>query len=69
MFRLVEVLRDFANSDWHISTLVCKTLWNYSGNITSTNACFGETEGAELAVLLEELLGRPDSGVAIAKYM
>jgi len=40
--------------------MVCKTLWNYSGKITSTNACFGEQEGMELAELLTKYLGKDE---------
>ena len=58
IFRLIDVLRDFSQDDWNLASMVCKTLWNYSGKITSTNACFGEQEGQELAELLTKYLGR-----------
>ncbi|KAK2154942.1 hypothetical protein LSH36_253g04000 [Paralvinella palmiformis] len=54
--KLIDVLRDFSQEDWNLASMVCKTLWNYSGKITSTNACFGEQEGMELAELLTKYL-------------
>ena len=56
-FRLIDVLRDFSREDWNLASMVCKTLWNYSGRITSTNSCFGEADGQELSDILDELLG------------
>ena len=56
--RLVEVLRDFGRSDWQLASMVCQTLWNYSGKITSANACFGESEASNLMDLLIEYLGK-----------
>ena len=55
--RLVDVLRDFARQDWQLASMVCQTLWNYSGKITSANACFGGQEAAELGEVLVEYLG------------
>jgi len=55
--RLVEVLRDFGRGDWELAGMVCQTLWNYSGKITSTNACFGEAEAQELSEILIDFLG------------
>lgn len=52
------MLRDFGRDDWNLACMVCQTLWNYSGKITSTNATFGEKEGQELADLLDEYLGK-----------
>ena len=56
--RLIEVLRDFGRSDWQLASMVCQTLWNYSGKITSTNACFGDHEASNLIDLLIEYLGK-----------
>ena len=61
MCRLVEVLRDFGRNDWELAGMVCQTLWNYSGKITSSNACFGESEAQELSEILIDLLGLLDS--------
>ncbi|KAL5009503.1 hypothetical protein ScPMuIL_011808 [Solemya velum] len=52
----VKVLRDFARTDWVLASMVCQTLWNYSGKITSTELCFGVSETGELADLLIEYL-------------
>ena len=58
--RLVDALRDFGYLDWQFSALVRKTLWNYSGKMTSSLSCFGAEE-TELLIeqlevyLLEEL--------------
>ena len=58
IFRLIEVLRDFAKTDWDIASMVCQILWNYSVKITSTNSCFGEQEAKDLNDVLLELLGK-----------
>lgn len=57
LHRLVDVLRDFGRSDWQLASMVCQTFWNYSGRITSANACFGENEANDLLELLLEYLG------------
>ncbi|KFQ81249.1 Armadillo repeat-containing protein 2, partial [Phaethon lepturus] len=49
--KLVDCLRDFGPADWQLACLVCKTLWNYSENITSATSCFGEDTDALLALL------------------
>lgn len=54
--RLVDCLRDFGPADWQLACLICKTLWNYSENITSAASCFGEDTDT-LLVLLTSLLG------------
>jgi len=54
--RLIDVLRDFGRSDWQLASMVCQTLWNFSGKITSASACFGEVEHQELADILIEFL-------------
>ncbi|XP_030345098.1 armadillo repeat-containing protein 2 isoform X2 [Strigops habroptila] len=53
--KLVDCLQDFGPSDWQLACLICKTLWNYSGNITSAASCFGE-DTETLLVLLSSLL-------------
>ncbi|NXL57764.1 ARMC2 protein, partial [Chordeiles acutipennis] len=53
--KLVDCLRDFGPSDWQLACLICKTLWNYSENITSAASCFGEDTDT-LLVLLTSLL-------------
>lgn len=54
--RLVDCLRDFGPADLQLACLICKTLWNYSENITSAASCFGE-ETDTLLMLLTSLLG------------
>ncbi|KAM7117273.1 armadillo repeat-containing protein 2 isoform 2-T2 [Ciconia maguari] len=53
--KLVDCLRDFGPADWQLACLICKTLWNYSENITSAASCFGEDTDT-LLVLLTSLL-------------
>ncbi|KAM6084079.1 armadillo repeat-containing protein 2 isoform 4-T5 [Theristicus caerulescens] len=53
--KLVDCLRDFGPADWQLACLICKTLWNYSENITSAASCFGEDTDT-LLVLLTALL-------------
>ncbi|KAM9382957.1 LOW QUALITY PROTEIN: armadillo repeat-containing protein 2 [Phaethornis superciliosus] len=53
--KLVDCLRDFGPSDWQLASLICKTLWNYSEDITSAASCFGEDTDT-LLVLLTSLL-------------
>ena len=54
----MDVLRDFAKTDWELAGMVCQILWNYSVKITSTNSCFGEQEAKDLNDVLLELLGK-----------
>ncbi|XP_063185890.1 armadillo repeat-containing protein 2 isoform X2 [Chroicocephalus ridibundus] len=53
--KLVDCLQDFGPADWQLACLICKTLWNYSENITSAASCFGE-DANTLLVLLTSLL-------------
>ncbi|KGL83933.1 Armadillo repeat-containing protein 2, partial [Tinamus guttatus] len=53
--KLIDCLQDFGPADWQLACLICKTLWNYSENITSTASCFGE-DADTLLVLLTSLL-------------
>jgi len=58
-FRLVEVLGEMGRSDWQLAAMVCKTLWNYSCKITSSDACFGTgTTVNDIVDILTELLGQ-----------
>ena len=50
-------MRDFGRSDWQLASMVCQTLWNYSGKITSSNATYGEEESQELQDVLVDYLG------------
>ncbi|NXQ88684.1 ARMC2 protein, partial [Nyctibius grandis] len=62
--KLVDCLRDFGPSDWQLACLICKTLWNYSENITSVASCFGEDTDTLLVVLtalLDEELALDES--------
>ncbi|NXS54241.1 ARMC2 protein, partial [Brachypteracias leptosomus] len=53
--KLVDCLQDFGPADWQLACLICKTLWNYSENISSVASCFGEDTDT-LLVLLKSLL-------------
>ncbi|NXG14713.1 ARMC2 protein, partial [Grallaria varia] len=53
--KLVDCLQDFGPADWQLACLICKTLWNYSENITSAASCFGGDTDM-LLVLLPSLL-------------
>ncbi|NXJ66319.1 ARMC2 protein, partial [Rostratula benghalensis] len=53
--KLVDCLQDFGPADWQLACLICKTLWNYSEDITSAASCFGEDTNT-LLVLLTSLL-------------
>ncbi|XP_008942295.1 PREDICTED: armadillo repeat-containing protein 2, partial [Merops nubicus] len=53
--KLVDCLQDFGPADWQLACLICKTLWNYSENISSAAPCFGEDTDI-LLLLLKSLL-------------
>ncbi|XP_053520704.1 armadillo repeat-containing protein 2 [Artibeus jamaicensis] len=54
--KLVECLRDFGPTDWQLACLVCKTLWNFSENMTNASSCFGDEDANTLLVLLSSFL-------------
>ncbi|KAL2792409.1 armadillo repeat-containing protein 2 isoform a [Daubentonia madagascariensis] len=54
--KLVDCLRDFGRTDWQLACLVCKTLWNFSENITNASSCFGDEDTNTLLVLLSSFL-------------
>ncbi|KYO24699.1 armadillo repeat-containing protein 2 isoform C [Alligator mississippiensis] len=54
--KLIDCLRDFGPTDWQLACLICKTLWNYSENITNAVSCFGEEDINTLLMLLDSLL-------------
>ncbi|XP_043366710.1 armadillo repeat-containing protein 2 isoform X3 [Dermochelys coriacea] len=54
--KLVDCLRDFGPTDWQLACLICKTLWNYSENITSPASCFEEEDINTLLGLLASFL-------------
>lgn len=56
--RLVDCLRDFGPTDWQLACLVCKTLWNFSENITNASSCFGNEDTNTLLLLLSSFLGK-----------
>lgn len=58
LFRLVTCLRDFGPTDWQLACLVCKTLWNFSENITNASSFFGDEDTNTLLVLLSSFLGK-----------
>ena len=51
------MLGDFGQNDWQLSSLVCKTLWNFSDRVTSSAVCFGSEEADLLTEQLEVYLG------------
>ncbi|XP_045654382.1 armadillo repeat-containing protein 2 [Ursus americanus] len=54
--KLVDCLRHFGPTDWQLASLVCKTLWNFSENITNASSCFGDEDTNTLLVLLPSFL-------------
>ncbi|KAM9154958.1 armadillo repeat-containing protein 2 isoform 1-T1 [Pangshura tecta] len=54
--KLVDCLRDFGPTDWQLACLICKTLWNYSENITSAASCFEDDDSNTLLALLASFL-------------
>uniref|UniRef100_A0A8C3W7U9 Armadillo repeat containing 2 n=1 Tax=Catagonus wagneri TaxID=51154 RepID=A0A8C3W7U9_9CETA len=54
--KLVACLRDVGPTDWQLACLVCKTLWNFSENITSAASCFGDEATNTLLALLSSFL-------------
>lgn len=50
--KLIDVLRDLACEDWQLASLVCKTLWNFSENLTDISSCLNADEVDELIQLL-----------------
>uniref|UniRef100_A0A8I5R0U8 Armadillo repeat containing 2 n=1 Tax=Papio anubis TaxID=9555 RepID=A0A8I5R0U8_PAPAN len=54
--KLVDCLRDFGPTDWQLASLVCKTLWNFSENITNASSCFGNEDTNTLLLLLSSFL-------------
>ncbi|XP_055246707.1 armadillo repeat-containing protein 2 isoform X6 [Gorilla gorilla gorilla] len=54
--KLVDCLRDFGPTDWQLACLVCKTLWNFSENITNASSCFGNEDTNTLSLLLSSFL-------------
>ncbi|XP_073933199.1 armadillo repeat-containing protein 2 isoform X2 [Castor canadensis] len=54
--KLVDCLRDFGPTDWQLACLVCKTLWNFSENITNASSCFGDEDTNTLLALLPSFL-------------
>ncbi|KAG8123962.1 hypothetical protein E2320_019329 [Naja naja] len=61
--KLIDCLRDFGPTDWQLAGLICKTLWNYSENVTSNEPCFEEDDSNGLLVLLMTFL---DEELALA---
>ncbi|KAF5919928.1 hypothetical protein HPG69_014293 [Diceros bicornis minor] len=47
---------DFGPTDWQLACLVCKTLWNFSENITNASSCFGDEDTNTLLVVLLSFL-------------
>ncbi|XP_069929820.1 armadillo repeat-containing protein 2 isoform X3 [Oryctolagus cuniculus] len=58
--KLVDCLREFGPTDWQLACLVCKTLWNFSENITNASLCFGDEDTKTLLDLLSSFLAQVD---------
>ncbi|XP_015260887.1 PREDICTED: armadillo repeat-containing protein 2 [Gekko japonicus] len=54
--KLIDCLRDFGPTDWQLACLICKTLWNYSENVTSARPCLEEEDSNTLLILLASFL-------------
>lgn len=54
--KLVDVLRDFGQNDWHLASMVCQVFWNMSEKINSSYDCFGNPEADDLCDVLTEFL-------------
>uniref|UniRef100_A0A670HYJ0 Armadillo repeat containing 2 n=3 Tax=Podarcis muralis TaxID=64176 RepID=A0A670HYJ0_PODMU len=54
--KLIDCLRDFGPTDWQLACLICKTLWNYSENVSMAKACFEDDESNTLLVILASFL-------------
>ncbi|XP_060093904.1 armadillo repeat-containing protein 2 [Heteronotia binoei] len=54
--KLIDCLRDFGPTDWQLACLICKTLWNYSENVTSAGSCLEEEDSNTLLILLTSFL-------------
>lgn len=54
----MDCLRDVGPTDWQLACLVCKTLWNFSENITNASSCFGDEATNTLLALLSSFLGK-----------
>ncbi len=58
--KLIEILNELGQSDWQLSSMICKLLMNYSEK-TRTNVGYTNFEGEEvkiLKLLLKDLLGK-----------
>lgn len=60
--KLIDVLRDFGQNDWHLASMVCQVFWNVSEQMNSSYDCFGNPEADDLCDVLTEFL---DENVAI----
>ncbi|KAK2494214.1 hypothetical protein MC885_015382 [Smutsia gigantea] len=54
--KLVECLRDLGPTDWQLASLVCKTLWNLTENLTDASSCLGDGDTCTLLILLSSFL-------------
>jgi hypothetical protein len=61
--KLLDVLKDFGRRDWHLASLVCQILWNFSAEgMTSSVAIFGQEEVERLINLLHSYTEVPETG-------
>lgn len=56
--RLLDCLRDLAESDWLLASMICQILWNYSEHITTSVEYFGAEQTDDFITLLDELIGK-----------
>ena len=54
--KLINILKEFAETDWYLGGLICQILWNYSEKIVKAADCFGVIEADDLITLLNELV-------------
>ncbi|XP_053153295.1 armadillo repeat-containing protein 2 isoform X2 [Hemicordylus capensis] len=54
--KLIDCLRDFGPTDWQLACLICKTLWNYSEDMTRAVPCFEDDDSNTLLLLLVSFL-------------
>lgn len=58
--RLIENLQDHAHEDWHLSSLMCQVIWNFSIEEDDLFAVLGNKPAQNLLNVLIDLLGLCD---------
>lgn len=54
--KLINILKEFAETDWVLAGLVCQILWNYCEKMVKAADCFGANEADDLITILTELI-------------